>query len=184
MDIYMNGIVAASDLGAGVADFSSAMRDVNQLGTTLAHMNYADDSFMGLMDEARLGNAYRSAAWVRLEHENQKPGQSLVFFDSVPVSIAPFARAVPSADFAVESVAGRVHFRLASASPGGARVSISDLTGRVAWSGSFAPGATQLTWNGVDAQGANVSNGVYVARLTLIEQGKVTTAERRVSIAR
>lgn len=39
---------------------------------------YGDYQFRGAMDEVRISNVVRSADWVRLEYENQKPLQTLV----------------------------------------------------------------------------------------------------------
>jgi hypothetical protein len=48
------------------------------------------------------------------------------------------------------------------------------------WSGSFAPGARELSWNG-----ENASSGLYVARLSVLDkQGRATSVDRRLMLAR
>jgi hypothetical protein len=189
MDIYMNGVVAASDFGGGVADFASATRAVNQLGTTLAHMNYADDSFMGVMDEARLANTSRSADWAKLEYQNQRAAQTLVFFDSVPVSIARTNPSARNAAFSAQVSGGSVFFRLDGANPDGARLTVVDLSGRAVWRGVMAPGSNHVVWNHRDAKasaGHPLTAGVYMVRVTLMDkQGRVIlAADRKLLLAR
>jgi hypothetical protein len=184
MVIYLNGLVVGEAFG--VTLYSNVTRPVNQLGTSLAHMQYLDTSFHGLMDEARLANIGRSAQWAKLEYENQKPAQSLVFFDSVPVSLARAPRAAGSDAFSAQSSPGGVLFRLAGGAASGARVTVLDMRGRAVWSGAFAAGADQLAWNGRVFGGGSAPAGVYAARLIFpgVNGSAGAIRERRIVLVR
>ncbi len=70
--LYVNGVLDDSNHG-GVMNISSPCR--LDIGAFLPNANY---SFVGDMDELRISNVVRSANWVKLEYENQKPMQTLV----------------------------------------------------------------------------------------------------------
>jgi hypothetical protein len=70
--LYVNGVLDDSNNG-GVMNISSPCR--LDIGAFLPNANY---SFVGDMDELRISNVVRSANWVKLEYENQKPLQTLV----------------------------------------------------------------------------------------------------------
>jgi hypothetical protein len=181
MSIYLDGNLIGS--ASGIAMFSSATRPVNQLGSTLAHMNYSDYSFSGIMDEARLANIGRTAEWARLEYQNQRPGQVLVHFDSVPVSVARVSRSLREPDFSARVSGGSVSFRLDGANPNGARLTVVDMSGRAVWRGVMLPGTNHLVWNHRDSRasvGRSLTAGVYMARMTLLDkQGLVARAADR-----
>jgi hypothetical protein len=181
---YQNGVpVSFGSLGdpinTGTGDLKIAMRPD---GTNF---------FTGMLDEVRIHGVARSAEWVALEYENQKPNQTLVQLPGTSVQAAPRA---PLAAFSVESMGGRVHFRLIGGNPdgalrhaqGGARVTVSDMRGRLLWSADMAPGVDRLSWNGRDASGRPAPAGVYAARLSLRDaRGDVAEVfDRKVFIAR
>ncbi len=180
MNVYMNGVLAAGDFGAGVAAISNATRTVNQLGITLAHMNYNDDAFFGRMEEARLANVGRSAAWARLEFENQKAAQTLVVFDSIPVSIGRGEAVARRINLSAHAVGGSVVFQVGE-TPHGARLSVIDLRGREVWSRSIAPGTDRAEWFGAAGR-----SGMHVARLARFDaQGRIVElTERKIPITR
>jgi hypothetical protein len=164
--VYMNGELIAQ--GSGVEAYSSELRNQNWLGASHIGLQYSDSAFGGIMDEARLANVVRSADWARLEYANQKPGQTVVLFDSIPGSLAvrgtKFAHA---SDFSVKSAGGNVSFRIAGENVASARVSVLDMQGRSVWSGAFAAGSNQLAWNGLGADGRRVPSGVYAVRAAI-----------------
>ena len=68
--LYVNGVLDASNNG-GIMQLQSPSRfDIG--GWTGAY------SYVGDIDEIRISNVVRSADWVKLEYENQKPLQTLV----------------------------------------------------------------------------------------------------------
>ncbi|OYV04443.1 MAG: hypothetical protein CFE26_16870, partial [Verrucomicrobiales bacterium VVV1] len=68
--LYVNGVLDASS-GSGTMQLQSPSRyDIGGWAGTY--------NFVGDMDEARISNVVRSADWVKLEYENQKPLQTLV----------------------------------------------------------------------------------------------------------
>jgi hypothetical protein len=180
MDVYMNGVLAAGDFGAGTEAFSSVTRTVNQLGITLAHMNYNDDAFQGRMEEGRLANVGRSAAWVRLEFQNQRAAQTLVVFDSIPASVDRGRLASRRGDLSVHAVGGSVVFRVGE-NPHGARLTVLDLRGRAVWNGVVAPGIDRIEWAGAAGR-----TGMHVARLSRLDaHGKITgVTEEKVPLTR
>ena len=68
--LYVNGVLDASNNG-GTMQLQNTCR--YDLGGWNGSYN-----FVGEMDEARISNVVRSAEWVKLEYENQKPLQTLV----------------------------------------------------------------------------------------------------------
>jgi hypothetical protein len=70
--LYVNGVLDDSNNG-GVMNISSPCR--LDIGAFLPNANY---SYVGDMDELRISNVVRSANWVKMEYENQKPLQTLV----------------------------------------------------------------------------------------------------------
>jgi hypothetical protein len=182
MAYYLDG--ALVNVASGITAYSSVTRPVNLLGTSLAHMQYVDTSFHGSMDEARLANVGRPAYWARLEYANQRAAQTLVFFDSVPVAIAPAAPRLSSAFFSVKPTADRVTFRVGHENTAGARVTVLDMRGRTVWNAAFGRGAGQLVWNGRGANGQMVSAGVYAVRLTLLDArgSAFTTVDRKLPL--
>jgi len=136
----------------------------------------------GLLDEPRLHSRARSADWIKLEFQNQRAAQTLVTIGSTGptgISSANTANALAQG-FAVKSVGQGLAFQMNKAYAGKAVLSLMDMTGRTVWSGAFAPGATQLLWNGTANNGAAVNSGLYMARLTLLDnQGKAIQVQDR-----
>lgn len=175
--VYRDGELVAID-GGGLEPFSTQARAHNWLGSSHPGLQYSDSGFAGLMDEARLATTWRSADWVRLEYQNQKAAQSLVFFDSVPVvalSRAPHAHRASA--LTVTSSRGAVRIAHAGdmgSAAAGAHATVLDLHGRVVWRAGFpshtsssAAGAQAITWNGADASGRLVPAGLYAVRVTI-----------------
>jgi hypothetical protein len=70
--LYVNGVLDAST-GGGVMNMPTPCRfDIGGFVPTHGF------NFVGDMDEVRIANVVRSANWVKLEYENQKPLQTLV----------------------------------------------------------------------------------------------------------
>ena len=68
--LYVNGVLDASNNGGTMQLQSPSRYDIGGWSGTY--------NFVGDMDEARISNVVRSADWVKLEYENQKPLQTLV----------------------------------------------------------------------------------------------------------
>jgi hypothetical protein len=68
--LYVNGVLDASNNGGTMQLQSSSRFDIGGWSGTY--------NFAGEMDEVRISNVVRSADWVKLEYENQKPLQTLV----------------------------------------------------------------------------------------------------------
>jgi len=140
----------------------------------------------GLLDEPRLHNRARSLDWVKLEFQNQRAAQTLVSF-SAPTSIGSHNAAnVLAQGFAVKSAGQGLSFQMNNAAEGKAVMTLVDMSGRAVWSGAFAPGATQLVWNGTVKGGVAANSGLYVARLTVLnKQGQTIQAyDRKVPYTR
>lgn len=81
--IYVNGLLD----GASIASVAQQAIKNNDRGSALAIKNpatmyiggwYNQYKFMGDIDEVRISSVTRSASWVKLQYENQKPMQTLV----------------------------------------------------------------------------------------------------------
>ncbi len=70
--LYLNGVLDASNNGGTMNIPTSSRFDIGGFVPTDGF------SFVGEMDEVRISNVVRSADWVKLEYENQKPLQTLV----------------------------------------------------------------------------------------------------------
>ncbi|MCE9520450.1 MAG: DUF2341 domain-containing protein, partial [Verrucomicrobia bacterium] len=82
--VYVNGVLAGNSTGRG-----TPLNLTSPLGLWLGGWK-GINSFTGDLDEVRISKVMRSADWIRLEYENQKPLQTLV---------GPLVR--PSSEFAV-----------------------------------------------------------------------------------
>lgn len=69
--IYVNGKLDGSNYR------KAAMSLMNDVGMTIGGLR-GSFQFAGDIDEVRVSRVARSADWIRLEYENQKPGQTLV----------------------------------------------------------------------------------------------------------
>jgi hypothetical protein len=131
----------------------------------------------GLVDEVRLASVSRGADWVRLEYENQRPGQSLV-------SVAPAMRGAGSG-FSISVTGGGALFRIPDARAMAARLEVMDLQGRVIWS-YRGPASQDIVWDGVAASGKRASQGLYMVRAELFDAAgaKSGAFERRLPLTR
>jgi autotransporter-associated beta strand protein len=68
--LYINGALNASNSGGTMQLQNTGRYDIGGWSGTF--------NFVGQIDEARISNVVRSADWVKLEYENQKPLQTLV----------------------------------------------------------------------------------------------------------
>lgn len=173
----------------------STTRDVhigalsNQAANSSEATGAMERYWIGTLDEIRVSRVARDSNWIRLEFETQKPGASAVVLGATQtqvVSLSPADAAARLAhSFSVKSVAQGMTFQIANAYEGKAIVTLVDMWGRTVWSGAFAPGATQLSWNGT-IKGGVANSGVYMARLTLLgSQGKtVQVYDRKVPYTR
>jgi hypothetical protein len=141
----------------------------------------AGNYFQGDMDEFRFSHVTRSDAWNRLEFQNQKPAQSLVVLGGTDVvGVARRESARPAAAFTARATGSGFTFRFAA--NGGARVSISDLSGRAVWSRETgdAKGSAEVTWNGDTREGRRASRGAYVVSVEALDmQGNITEASSK-----
>jgi len=70
--LYVNGVLDTSTGGGAMTIPTTSRFDIGGFVPTDGY------SFVGDMDEVRISNVVRSADWVKLEYENQKPLQTLV----------------------------------------------------------------------------------------------------------
>jgi hypothetical protein len=126
--------------------------------------------FIGVLDELRMANTARSAEWVKLEYENQKAGATMVqLLDTVPVSISPKLLAT-EAGFTAKASGNGLVFRIQDQGAHKARVTLVDMYGRTVWSRlSDIRNAQAVSWDGRTTSGQSASQGVYAARVTLLD---------------
>jgi hypothetical protein len=143
----------------------------------------------GNLDEIRSASVPRSPDWVKLEFENQKAGQSLVWLTQPPVGIAGSSAArAATFGFTAKPHGDGMAFQIQGAEAGKAQVTLVDMWGRTVWNhtATTAAGMNQVIWSGQARSGNLVSSGVYVVRVSLLDpENKVTaTSERRVPLTR
>jgi hypothetical protein len=152
--------------------------------------NAARYYWRGVLDEVRVASVARSADWAKLEFENQKAAQSLVWLTQPPVVIGigeATARAA-TFGFTAKPLGNGMVFQIQGAEAGKVRVALVDMWGRTVWSRTTAStaGTNQVVWNGQATSGSLVSSGVYVVRVSLLDAGNkvAATSERRVPLTR
>ncbi len=160
----------------------------NQGATSTEATGAMERYWIGSLDEVRVSRVARDSNWVRLEFETQKPGAAAVKLGPTQtiVSVSPMAASGLAQGFSVKVAGQGVMFRMPAAHEGKAVITLVDTWGRTVWSGAFAPGATHLAWNGTVKGGMVANSGLYVARLTLMNnQGKtVQVYDRKVPLTR
>ncbi|MDB5047543.1 MAG: hypothetical protein JWO30_614 [Fibrobacteres bacterium] len=94
--IYVNGTLDGTVARTGT---------VSDFGQSLAIGKYALDNgsnFDGVVDEARVSRAARSADWIKLSYANQRPDQKLVGFERFPAAPSCQVHFATPADTAVK----------------------------------------------------------------------------------
>jgi hypothetical protein len=185
-NIYLDGTVVTSVASAANLTTTTQTVGIGRRNTGAG----ADHWFAGIMDEVRIQNALRDSNWIRLEYENQKANQSLVWTTQPPVGIAGSSAAREATfGFTAKALGDGMLFRIDGTEDARrARVALVDMWGRTVWShtATTAAGMNQVLWNGQANNGSLVSSGVYVVRVSLFDaRNKVTaTSERRVPLTR
>lgn len=169
ISVYVNGTLVPSDDERYAGDPVVAVRNHVVLGRP--SVTQGDPFFTGVLDESVIAKVARSASWIKLSYETQKPASTAV---TVGATAAPAAGGQDyevvsisrSAGHALQGFTARasgrqVVFNLPAASAG--RVSVVDVWGRVLWTRNVEAGATNVTWDGRGHSGA-AARGVYVAR--------------------
>lgn len=175
---YQDGLPLASGTVAG--PINTGAGDLN-----IARRPDGTSFLTGMLDEVRLHKVARSAAWVRLEYENQKPGQTLVQLASQVVDIR--AEAPPrkgSGSIGVTRLPHGLAFSFPRAESGTTRLSLTDLHGRILWNRELPSGRDEFTWNGRDQDGRTVSAGLYVLRARSTDaSGNTVSSSARIPYA-
>jgi hypothetical protein len=190
--LYLDGVLidtipnsdAATSARLATTDLNIGRSPDNNTSTTARYY------WRGRLDEIRLANVARGADWAKLEFENQKEAQSLVWLTQPPVVIGIADATARGArfGFTAKPLGDGMVFQIQGAEAGKARVALMDMWGRTVWSHTVttAAGLNQVVWNGQATSGSLVASGVYVVRVSLLDAGnKVTaTSERRVPLTR
>jgi hypothetical protein len=134
--IYRNGVLGGTTPKDGTPVNSSADWIIGAWGTS----RY----FLGTMDEIRFSNRVRSADWIKLAHATQKPGSTAVIFGT-PAALQD-ASTSPTQPFGISVSGYGATFRLAAGADR-ARLTVSDLRGKVLWSREAEPGQA-VSWSG------------------------------------
>lgn len=184
--LYLNGVQIAT------ATFTSPQQlaDVERAWVRIGRDNInpsADSSLNAVVDEARISNVSRSADYLKLSYDIEKPGSAVVALGSTsptPPAIPPaslFASASSSREkLGARPVSGGMAFRIPLALQGHAvRLTVTDLHGRLVGSRYFEAAITargaEITWTGLHSRAA----GVYVARLLATEETDPTEASAK-----
>jgi hypothetical protein len=174
VSIYMNGIAQATGTSSGT--LSTAIQNVTRSEAFIGRSNNGttadNDFFAGKVDEPQLSNVSRSANWVKLSYETQRPGSNLITLGATGIPIAihsgsAYPRAVAQ-DFSVQAIDGGLAFRMNLNAPR-ATVSILDIGGRTLWSRTLRNGnqssLQEINWDGSTSNGRRVNAGNYVVRV-------------------
>ncbi len=138
--------------------------------------------WLGSIDELRLANVARGSDWVELEFANQKPAQTLVTFDA-PTAITPHASNAFQGLFSARRLGNGMVFEAPGRSSR-ASISVYDLRGFKVWGESVDLRNTRrIFWNGNSVRGLKASNGIYAARLVLLDAQNRTEQTQEISFA-
>jgi hypothetical protein len=189
MALYVDGVLAGDAI---LVDGSSTNRvttgDVQlgrcpdagtvATGTTAATCNYMP----GAVDEVILSNQARSAAWIKLSYETQKPGARSVLTDTMPIPLAiTGAGHDRTPGFTGRMTGTGMQFRLPEGVSAG-RLTVLDLQGRTVWNVNTTAGATSVLWSGLTASGRHANAGVYFARF--VPGSGAASLETKVTLTR
>jgi len=153
--VYINGILD------GVSRTPRAPLNLRQPARLWIGGWYDHFDFDGVIDEVRVSNRVRSADWIRLEYENQKPLQTVV---------GPIVQ--PGHDFTVTlDVTTKTSKGQATSSKGQATVALEE--GQALGFMAQAGGAQRVWWTRQDGAGAPVVVAVNQFRYRL-EAGRVS----------
>ena len=167
-----NLFVGANPNGGGLNSVDSAVsggttRSMTNAPTRPGRARYWD----GHLDEIRLARGVRSADWIKLDFETQKPTSTSV---TVGNNITPVVATRDwNPGFAIRNSGANFVFSV----PGAAHISVLDIKGREVWSRSTAQ-AADVSWNGLSVDGSRLS-GIHVARVTARVNGVETTVAQR-----
>jgi hypothetical protein len=182
MILYLNGALEATTFGPGTEG-----SQVTDNSVAIGRRAEAEDRFWnGALDEIRLESVARSADWVKLDFESQKPGNNLLKFGATqaPISVSHRLPVATQSAFTARRSGGTFVFALPPEVANGskvARLTVMDAQGRVSWTSQSAAGARSIVWNGRGADGKFAANGLYFARLVSAE-GK--TWDARLAVTR
>jgi hypothetical protein len=170
---YQDGVAVASATNVSGAIVTGT--DAIKIGRS--PVQGTPNFFSGTLDELRLQKVARSADWVRLEFESQKPDPTLV--QRVPVVAIQGAARPLSAGTGILARANRLTFDL-PAGEGTAVLSVTDMAGRQVWNRAVA-----LDGQAVSIAGPRLRSGVYVARIALRDAAaRESIVQRTVNLSR
>jgi hypothetical protein len=129
----------------------------------------------GSLDEIRIDGTQRTSSWVCLSYLTQNPDTTAYYSKVALGSQVTNLRSVDKNGTFNVTGANGYSFSLPAGSAESAELRIVDVFGRTVYSSSVRLDGKAATvgWNGVGANGARVTSGVYFARLKTVNQGKI-----------
>jgi hypothetical protein len=184
--VYGNGTQA------GEGDIGHTLADVARTSAFIGRALWNDPKFLGVYDEVRVTKSTRTAPWVKLEYENQKPTSTVVTTSTTvqPIVVGLNASALMTSGPALgfKRFGQGLMFQVRSDVASKVRLSIIDLHGRVVWNHTAATsaGLNQVAWNGVSNNGQTIGSGVFAVRMSLLDENGKEAASlvRRVPLTR
>ncbi len=180
--IYVDG--QRQDFGFSTAG-SAAARVTNTdvvIGAQPTSNTNVQRAFDGILDEVRMSSTSRSENWIRLDFQTQRRTGSVVsVMDTIPASLGRATAA--SSGFSVRAAGDGLLFRIDAPGAARARITVTDMRGiEVARHASVLRDG-ELSWNGRDAAGRLVPQGVYAVGVTLLDARGNTLQVLRRSVA-
>jgi hypothetical protein len=139
------------------------------------------DPWIGPLDECRVDNVQRSADWLKLCYESQKPGSAWISLESTSAKGAGAQKPADAFELQVNSPnrpAGLTSVRYTL--PAGARVDLciynlqGGLVKRLVDAGNQDAGTHSLVWDGRNELNRAVANGPYICRISTPDFVKAT----------
>jgi biopolymer transport protein ExbB len=179
--LYVDGAVAGTLAATGTITVSTFALIIGGKPTSAAGTG-SQNMFTGSIDEVRVHGAARSESWVKLDHETQKAGSTVLALGATqaPASVRG-ARSPSGGAFSVRADSRGLVFRL----PGGGRImriAVMDTRGRIVWTRAVPADGGEVAWNG-DAGVRRASPGIYMVRAVYADAPHVGAFEERVVFA-
>ncbi len=175
--LYYDGMLMAVWVGTNTSNGGRVLTFNVNLGVQAAGTAPLGTNFSrywdGLLDEVRFSNRSRSSDWVKLEYANERPAtQGLLYFGPpVTVGLHGAPQEVPAERLlSVNAFGNGLLFQVREAASAEANIALFDMWGRNVWSRTVdLRNGNPIVWNGVSNQGRRAVAGIYVTRLTLLD---------------
>jgi biopolymer transport protein ExbB len=183
--IFVNGVLdsTASNLAIGTPNPTTSFytfigANPNAAGGTApGTIGTLPRYWAGHLDEISIAATVRSADWIKLSYETQKPGATAVTVLATGTPVFN-PRTYWNNPHAIRSQGSSFVFRVPERAAG-TRISVTDVRGREVWGRTVSGRVPEEVWDSRAPNGGKLPPGVYMARITVKEKGAEATVAQR-----